>query len=277
MALAKRNAWCGLVLLTLAWALMPHALRAADADDAEVQVEVVEAGPRGERLALPPGSTYHLRLRYASDAPVRIWVRPWSEGREVPTATHGSPLHEGSGETSGWFALDRPWQRVDEVRISIGDGSRHSREVLRHRVHIVADPDAAAAGPEPAWIGENRERNRARDRVDRERPQDDGGLLSSLFASAFVMAIPAVGILGVVLPVLAWRRWRGGWRLAAALPLVAFGLMLLVIIVGVAFDPTSNNLWPLTLMVVAFWGLVWIGFLALLRRVFRRGERTARR
>lgn len=249
----------------LAMLLLAGMLLAQPAGPA-VTVEVVEAWPAGERVEIAPNGAWYLRMRYSTDTPVRIWVRPYFEGEQVSTATHGSPLHEGSGETSGWFRLDRPWQRVDEVRISIGDGSRHSREVLRHRVHIVADPDAAAAGPEPAWIEENRERNRERDRVDRERPQDEGGLLSSLFASAFVMAIPAIGILGVLLPVLAWRRWSGGWRIAAALPLVAMGLMVLVILVGVAFDPTSHNLWPLTLMVIAFWGLVWIGALALLRR-----------
>ena len=270
MVAMYRSALGGLAMFVLASVLMALPAWAAT-------VEVVEAWPAGERVEIAPKGAWYLRLRYSTDAPVRIWVRPYFEGEEVPTATHGSSLHEGSGETSGWFRLDRPWQRVDEVRISVGDGSRHSREVLRHRVHIVADPDAAAAGPEPAWIEENRERNRERDRVDRQRPQDDGGLLSSLLASAFVMAIPVVGILGVVLPVLAWRRWSGGWRLAAALPLVAFGLMVLVIIVGVALDPTSHNLWPLTLLVIAFWGLVWIGFLALVRRFFRRGDRAARR
>lgn len=113
-------------------------------------VEVIETWPEGESLDLSPQQSYFLRLRYGTDAPVRIWARPYFEGNEVPTGTHGSPLHEGSGETSGWFWLERPWRRVDEVRISISGGGRHSTEVLRHRVHIVADPDASAAGPEPA-------------------------------------------------------------------------------------------------------------------------------
>lgn len=80
------------------------------------------------------------------------------------------------------------------------------------------------------------------------------------------MSNPVFGLLGVVLPIVAVRRWRGIWRVAAALPLLAMGGMVLVIMIGVAFDPTSHNLWPLSLLLVALVGLGWLALLALLRR-----------
>ena len=256
----KRSVFSCLVLVVLAWATLPRAAWA------EARVDVLETWPAGTRVELAPGQSFYLRLSYGTDAPARIWARPYYQGREVPTITHGSPLHEGDGETFGWFALDEG-QRVDEVWISAGDGSRATPVVARHRVEVVAVAGAAATAGEPAWIADNRARTEARRRAESERrAAEPARVTDALFVGGFMLAVPVLGILGLAAPVWAMRRWRGGWRIAAALPLVALGFVVVRIIVGVAFDPTSHNLWPFEILMGTIPGLVFIAVLALVKR-----------
>ena len=79
-------------------------------------------------------------------------------------------------------------------------------------------------------------------------------------------------VAGIVLPLWSVWKWRGGWRIAAALPAAAMGFVVLRILIGTAVDPTSHNLWPFEILQVGVVGLVVIGVLAVVRRV--RGVRT---
>src|SRR3546814_1297598 len=91
---------------------------------AAVEVEVVEAWPAGDAVTIGTNQNYNLRIAYRADEPVRIWARPWFQGREVAAGSNPSPRYDaGSGEALGWFFL-APGQQVDEVRIRAGDGSR---------------------------------------------------------------------------------------------------------------------------------------------------------
>lgn len=64
------------------------------------------------------------------------------------------------------------------------------------------------------------------------------------------MALAVVALLG--LEVWALLRWRGGWRIAAAIPLLVVGAWSARIVFEVTRDPTSHNLWPLE---IAMWCL----------------------
>ena len=250
-----------MILAVLALGLPPRAAWAT------ATVEVIETWPVGARVALAPRPPFYLRLSHDTDAPARVWARPYYPGREVPTTTHGPALHEGRGETFGWFALDQPGQRVDEVWISAGDGSRDTPVVARHRVEVVAVAGSKTVADEPAWIADNRARSTERSRVESERrAAEPARVTDALLVGGFMLAVPVLGILGLVAPVWAMRRWRGGWRVAAALPLVALGFVLVRIIVGVAFDPTSHNLWPFEILMVTIPGLIFIAVLALVKR-----------
>src|SRR3546814_2356088 len=59
-----------------------------------------------------------------------------------------------------------------------------------------------------------------------------------------MLALPLVGLLALALPAWALWRWRGGWRIAAMVPAALMAFVVLRIVVGVAIDPTSHNLWP---------------------------------
>ena len=70
-----------------------------------------------------------------------------------------------------------------------------------------------------------------------------------------------------------WR-WRGPWRLAAAVPALVMTLVVLNILVGVMIDPTSHNLWPFE---VLMWGLASLAImvvLALARWIGRRRQKA---
>jgi hypothetical protein len=60
--------------------------------------------------------------------------------------------------------------------------------------------------------------------------------------------------------------WRGLWRWLAAAPLLLLAADLLLILVQTSIDPTSHNLWPLELAMIAFIGLPVVGVLWLVRR-----------
>jgi hypothetical protein len=65
-----------------------------------------------------------------------------------------------------------------------------------------------------------------------------------------------------------WK-WRGGWRVAAAIPAGVVLFVVLRIVVDTARDPTSHNLWPFEILMVGGGALVTIGALKLARRMMR--------
>ena len=66
--------------------------------------------------------------------------------------------------------------------------------------------------------------------------------------SGFMLAMLALGLLGFAAPAWGMWRWRGGWRLAAAVPTAMMTFVVLRIMLGVARDPTSHNLWPFEIL-----------------------------
>lgn len=81
-----------------------------------------------------------------------------------------------------------------------------------------------------------------------------------LFLLAFILAS-----LGVPL----WNaaRWRGVWRLLAALPAVAIIVVIVRILVDTSRDPTSHNLWPFEVLMGGAIALGVNGVLRLVRRM----------
>lgn len=63
------------------------------------------------------------------------------------------------------------------------------------------------------------------------------------------------------------RAWHGVWRWLAAAPLLLVGADIVLILVSIAIDPTSHNLWPLELAMIAAIGLPVVGVLWLVRLV----------
>ena len=104
--------------------LLLAALTAVQSAVAATTVELLATEPAGPTVTLGSSQTFYMRIAYSTDTPVRIWARPYFEGREVNAGSNPSRVHEGEGEALVWFFfLGEPGQRVDEIRISAGDGS----------------------------------------------------------------------------------------------------------------------------------------------------------
>ena len=250
------------------------ALAAVSRATAETRVEVLGTEPASRAVTLDSGQTFYLRIAYATDTPVRIWARPYFDGREVNAGTNPSRLHEGDGEALAWFFfLGEPGEQVDEIRISAGDGSNSgTRELARIPVRVTAGTKPATpATAEPAWLVRLKTEEERLQREDYERRMSEPlSAGDELFAAGFMLAVLAIGIGGIALPVRAVRRWEGGWRLAAALPALWVGFVVLRIVLGAALDPTTHNLWPFEILQASVASLVLTGALTLARRMLGR-------
>jgi hypothetical protein len=236
---------------------------------AATEVEVLATEPSGHAVTLGNGQTFYLRIGYSTDTPVHIWARPFFEGREVNAGSNPSRRYEGAGEALAWFFfLGEPGLEVDEIRIAAGDGTNAgTATLLSVPVRITAGARPAPDSPEPAWLTRLKAEDQRLQREDYERRMSEPvGVGDGLFAIGFMLAVVAIGIGGIALPVRAMRRWHGGWRFVAALPALWVAFVVLRIVVGASMDPTSHNLWPFEILQASAVSLVGIGLIALAKR-----------
>jgi hypothetical protein len=190
---------------------------------AATAVEVLDTEPASRDVTLGAGQTFYMRIAYSTDTPVHIWARPYFEGREVNAGSNPSRVHEGDGETLGWFFfLGEPGQQIDEIRITGGDGSTAgTHELARFPVRITAGTTPAAARAEPAWLVQLKAEDQRLQRADYERrAREPLGAGDQAIAAGFMLAVLAIGIGSIALPLRAVRRWEGAWRVAASVPLL---------------------------------------------------------
>jgi hypothetical protein len=84
-----------------------------------------------------------------------------------------------------------------------------------------------------------------------------------------MLLMAALGLAGIGVPLWSVWKWRGGWRIAAAVPAAAVVFVVLRIVIDTARDPTSHNLWPFEILMAGTGALLCIGVLALVRRLRR--------
>jgi hypothetical protein len=236
---------------------------------AETTVEVVSTWPAGETLTLSRNQTFYLHLRYTSDKPVQIWARPYFEGEPAHAGSNPSRIYPaGSGEAMGWFFLD-PDARVDEVRISAGDGSPNGTHVVAsYPVDVTGGDAPTQAGTPPAWVTTLRAADKAaQDAAYREAMNQPVSAGETLFFTVFMLLMAGLGLFGLLAPVWGLWRWRGGWRIAAAAPAGLMGFVVLRILVGTSIDPTSHNLWPFEILMVGAASTVFMIVLMVVRKV----------
>lgn len=245
----------------LAW------LAAAGLAQATPSVQVLETWPAGEAVTLSTQENFSLRLAYDSSTPLQIWARPYFRGQPVKAGSNPSPHHPaGRGEALAWFFFFEPGLEVDEVRITASQGGPESTPVATWQGRIVSRAGPPAGTP-PPWVAALQERGQAlalaAQREFASQPLDAG---DALLVSGFFLLFPLLGLLGVAAPAWALWRWRGGWRLAAALPAGLMALVVLRIVLDTARDPTSHNLWPFEVLVMGSVSLGLVLVLAIARR-----------
>jgi hypothetical protein len=85
-----------------------------------------------------------------------------------------------------------------------------------------------------------------------------------VFGFALLLGVP---LAYAWVQVLLLRRWVGGWRLAAALPLAGCAVWAVNFAWDVTSDATSHNLFPFEILIGAGVALLYLGCLAALRRM----------
>lgn len=236
---------------------------------ATTQVEVTGTYPAGDTVTLGRNQSFYLHLHYTSDRPVQIWVRPYFEGEPANVGSNPSRVYPaGSGEAMGWFFLFDPGTRVDEVRIKAGDGTIDGTPVVASfPVAVTAGDQVADATSPPAWVDTlgavDKAAQQADDDARMNTPPSVGDV--ALF-NGFMLTMYALGLLGFAAPAWGLWRWRGGWRVAAALPLALMAFVVLRIVVDGVRDPTSHNLWPFE---IVMWGALSCGVMLLLALAHR--------
>ena len=228
-----------------AWgrALFLACVLAGGAAHAEVRLQVLESFTAAP-ATLGHWEPYYLRIGYVSDQPIRVRVEPRLGDAAVPGMNGGSPVNAaGSGEAFYWIAYtDRV--RVDRLVVYAQDEKWQGRLAqVEWPVDLAWSGDKAqAARTPPEWVQRLKGERAARDRIEYEaRMSEPAGWGWSLGLFAAAWSIPVYFILqGFLL----WR-WRGGWRIAAAIPAVPMtGFLLHAIFAFVA----GSNLFPLFLI-----------------------------
>ena len=237
---------------------------AATGARAATTVRVIETWPSDDTVLLGRNQVFYMRVAYSTDRPVSIRAKPFRRGVPVDAGSNPSPTYRGSGEALVWFFLDEAGLSVDEVRIQADNGGRRSAPVVAvWKGHVTAVSVPVGVGEEPEWVG--RLRSEADAAMDKARVEaasvPDSPVIGMLFAG-LVPVILAVGLVGLAAPFWFLRRWQGGWRLAALLPALLMGFVVLNIVIGVAIDTSSHNLWPFELLFSG--GITLVYFLVLL-------------
>lgn len=252
--------WLGILCIALG------ALACAGFARADTQVNVTGTWPAGDIVTLGRNQHFYLHLHYTSDAPTHIWARPYFQGKPVRAGSNPSRTYPpGSGEALGWFFLFNPGTRVDEVRISVGDGSYNRTRVLAtYPVNLTGGSEPASGAAQPAWVDDLDRKDEAMRQAEHDHGVNNASSSGDWWLSTgFMVLMLAVGVAGFLAPAWGLWRWRGGWRIAAAVPAALMAFVVLRIIIDGAIDPTSHNLWPFEILMfgtasVAISTLLWL-------------------
>lgn len=242
---------------------------------AATQVQVLETWPAGNGITLGRNQNFYLHLRYTSDQPVQIWAQPYFQGKPAKAGSNPSRVYPaGSGDALGWFFLFDPGAQVDAVQISAGDGSRNRTPVVAtYPVSITAGNEPAEAAAQPAWVTGLRATDQATSRAAYEKAMDTPASAgdTALF-NGFMLTMIGICVLAFAGPAWGLWRWRGAWRIGAAIPAAVMAFVVLRICIDTARDPTSHNLWPFE---IVMWGGLACGctlLLGLAHKLFAAGR-----
>ncbi|MGH8138517.1 MAG: hypothetical protein ACREVV_10025 [Steroidobacteraceae bacterium] len=253
-------------ILSLLW-LGPLSLAGMTAAHADSSASIAETQPAGDAM-LGHQESFWVRIEYKSDEPISLWAHPYRNGTQIKEAMSNASLtYTGSGEALGWFALTKPGA-VDEVRILAGGGRPYREwELARQSVHLRWTDEKSSAEPQAQWVTDllEIEKTRYKESAQQRANEPVSAGAVALF-SGFMLAVLALLIAGVGVPLWSVWKWHGGWKVAAAVPAAVILFVVLRIAVDTARDPTSHNLWPFEILQFGSVALLIVGALKLARR-----------
>ena len=199
---------------------------------------IVETHPSAA-ATLGRNESFYVRIEYAADEPISLWARPYRDDNVVAEAmSNPSSKYTGFGEALGWFARTEPGD-VDEVRIIAGGGKPYREwELARQSLQLTWTAASRSALPSAAWVGELQAAAEARNREEAQRRASEPVSAGEVAVfSGFMLLILALLLGGIGIPLWSVWKWRGGWRIAAAVPAAVVGFVVLRILIDTARDP----------------------------------------
>jgi hypothetical protein len=228
---------------------------------AAVSVTVVETDPVSP-ATLGHWGRFDLRVAYETDRPMRVRGDAFREGQRVTSITSGAPRCDpGTGEVLFWLAFTEA-QAVDRVVVWAEDeATRASLAEAPLEVDLTwTGEKGGTAAPRSPWAQRLQD---AQDRKIYEQASQQGeGPFACLGTLLVMAAMAAVPLYCVVQPLLLVVL-RGGWRWAAAVPLVP---MAAVVVHAVFAFAAGSNIFPLFVIFMAPPAVVYLAVVAFLAR-----------
>ena len=234
---------------------------------AEVRVQVIETDPPSH-ATLGHWEEFHLRIAYDTDVPVRIRAYPYMSGKPVPGMTSGSLRHgPGKGEALYWIAYTKP-ASVDRIIVRAED-DKTQKPFAQTEIAVNltwTGQKVTVRHPKPDWVLRLQAES---ERIIREEARAYSNRPIPWWETLLFMAAGwSIPIYIIVQIVVLWR-WRGGWRIAAAVPAVP---MLGVLLHAIFAFFAGSNLFPLFLLFFCLPALIYLLILVVLRRLRRQPE-----
>jgi hypothetical protein len=233
----------------------------------QVTVSLIETDPASPATLHGTDNVY-VHAHYRASTPVRIWVRPYFQGRTAGAMTMGSPVYPaGEGDAFGWFAF-RTAGQVDSIHLQVAtESSGYPFADEAFPADFSWDGVQGAWHEPAAWVAPFQEREKQRQQEAYQRYMNRPlGALGSVALVAFGVLVLASLSACFLWPLWALWRWRGIWRALAALPLLFAALWVIKDIVEISADPTSHNLLPFEFIEAAVPVTIFMCVLWLLRR-----------
>ena len=228
---------------------------------AEVRVQVRGTDPATPAV-LGKWEQFYVRVGYETDRPTYVRGTAFLGGKPVTSMTSGSMRHEaGAGEAFFWFAYTDP-AHVDRIVMTAHD-AKTNQAIAQTAISVDLTWTGAPVGtarPRPEWV--------VRMQAEQDRRVKEQSLAymnrpvpwwESVLFFAVIWSVPGY----FVVQAIALWRWRGGWRIAAAIPVLPMAAILLYTIV--AFR-AGSNLFPLVLIFTSPPALIYLVILTILRR-----------
>ncbi len=216
-------------------------------------VQLIETHPPLP-ATLPNGHDLNLRVRVDASSAQDVFIQEVRSGgkRVAWFATNGiEPVPAGGGETV-LFTFLQPKDgdiRIDEIVVKTTEAGLASTRDPAGETHVIpvdvtwTPATSQTELPDPTWVTDHRAQANARRAAARAATPPPGPFENLLwFVGSILFLVLAVG--AIWLPVRWIRRWRGGWRIAAAVCLLPVPLSIANITLGLLADPTSHNLFP---------------------------------
>jgi hypothetical protein len=255
----------GLFLIQLFLAGNAATSQAADSD---ILLKITGTDPTGKSVTLGLNQNFYVRVQYDTKIPTDIWVRPFFHGKEVPALGNASFKYSGAGDALGWFAFTKAAQ-VDEIRVKGDAGNNgNGKSLLSYPIRITASEGVSSRTDRAQWVDDLLAQEKELQKTaGLEASAQSNPARDNLFLSGFMLFMLLVLVCAIAAPAWALWRWRGGWRVGAAVPICLMAFVILRIIIDTSVDPTSHNLWPFEILYNGFIGLCVLAVLWFVRKL----------